>query len=279
MSRFGASFAAVICVVVILAGQSTGLHQWRPILYPNFRVNDRIIARRTNNLYYAGKVSSTANGLIRILFDDGNTITHSDTDISAVIADTVPNQVDIGDHVVTTWTGGRQYYFGYVCDKNSNNRWKVTFDDNYEDFYTTSQLRIFPDHFSAHDVGARVFARRTDGLYYRGFVTSASSTTVFINYDDGDTTTLQKKDAAAVILDKLPCYKDVQAGQRVIGFLPGTTRYYPGDVAYKRNVCSSSCYQKAVYRVLFDDHDDDTDQRVQDFHQIRLIPCSSSFQG
>jgi len=279
MSRFGASFAAVICVVVILAGQSTGLHQWRPILYPNFRVNDRIIARWTNNLYYAGKVSSTANGLIRILFDDGNTITHSDTDISAVIADTVPNQVDIGDHVVTTWTGGRQYYFGYVSDKDSNNRWKVTFDDNYEDFYTTSQLRIFPDHFSAHDVGARVFARRTDGLYYRGFVTRASSTTVFINYDDGDTITLQKKDAAAVILDKLPCYRDVQPGQRVIGFLPGKTRYYPGDVVYKRNFCSSSCYQKAVYRVLFDDHDDDTDQRVQDFHQIRLIPCSSSFQG
>ena len=96
-------------------------------------------------------MSSTANGLIRILFDDGNTITHSDTDISAVIADTVSNQVDIGDHVVTTWTGGRQYYIGYVSDKDSNNLWKVTFDNNNEDFYTTSQLRIFPDHFSAHD--------------------------------------------------------------------------------------------------------------------------------
>jgi len=127
--------------------------------------------------------------------------------------------------------------------------------------------------------GARVFARWTNGLYYRGFVTSASSTTVFITYDEGNSITLQKKDTAAVILDKLPCYKDVQAGQRVIGFLPGKNRYYPGDVVYKRNSCSASCYQKAVYRVLFDDHDDDTDQRVQDFHQIRLIPCSSSSLG
>lgn len=123
-------------------------------------------------------------------------------------------------------------------------------------------------------VGARVFARWTNGLYYRGFVTSASSTTVSINYDDGDAITLQKNDAATVILDKLPCYNDVQAGQRVIGFLPGRNGYYPGDVAYKRNSCSSSCYQKTVYRVLFDASDDDTDQRLQDFHQIRLIPCS-----
>ena len=128
-------------------------------------------------------------------------------------------------------------------------------------------------------VGARVFARWTDGLYYRGFVTSAASTSVFINYDNGNSITLQKNDAAAVILDKLPCYSDIKAGQRVIGFLPGKTRYYPGDVIYRRNFCSSSCYQKAAYRVFFDNPDDDTDQRVQDFHQIRLIPCSSGLHG
>ena len=114
-------------------------------------VDDRIIARWTNNLYYAGKVSSIGHGQIHILFDDGDTITHSDTDISAVIADNVPYQVDIGDHVVTTWRGGLKYYIGYVSDKDSNNRLKVTFDNNDEDFYTTSQLRIFPDHYSAHD--------------------------------------------------------------------------------------------------------------------------------
>lgn len=277
MSRLGTFFTAIICLVVFLTRQSTGLHQWRPIWYHTiFQVNDRIIARWTDNLYYAGKVSSTGIGLIHILFDNGGRITHRDTDTSAVIADNVPYQVNIGDHVVTTWRGGHKYYIGYVSDKDSNNRLKVTFDNNDEDFYTTSQLRIFPDHSSAHDVGARVFARRTNGLYYRGFVTSASSTTVFMNYDDGDTITLQKNDAAAVILDKLPCYRDFQAGQRVIGFLPGKTRYYPGDVIYKRNFCTSSCYQKAAYRVLFDNPDDDTDQRVQDFHQIRLIPCSST---
>lgn len=96
-------------------------------------------------------MSSTGIGLIHILFDNGDRITHKDTDISAVIANNVPYQVNIGDHVVTTWKGGPKYYIGYVSDKDSNNRFKVIFDDNNEEFYTTSQLRIFPDHSYAHD--------------------------------------------------------------------------------------------------------------------------------
>ena len=71
-----------------------------------------------------------------------------------------------------------------------------------------------------------MFARWTNGLYYRGFVTSVSSTTVHVNYDDGDTITLPKTDLQAVILDTLVCYSDVRPGQRVIGFgqgEPGTT--------------------------------------------------------
>ena len=119
-------------------------------------------------------------------------------------------------------------------------------------------------------MGARVFGRASDGRYRRGFVTSANSTAVFIKYDDGDTISLNKNDEEAVILDKLPCYGDVQAGERVIGFWPGRTAYYSGDVAYKRNLCSTSCYRKAAYQMMFDDGE----ARIQDFHQIRLIPCT-----
>ena len=114
-------------------------------------VGDRILARRTDNLYYAGQVSSTGYGLIHILFNDGHRITHSDSDFAAVITDNAPYQVDIGNHVVTTWKGGHKYYIGYVSDKDSINRFKVTLDNNDEDFYTTSQLRLLPDHSSAHD--------------------------------------------------------------------------------------------------------------------------------
>ena len=98
---------------------------------------------------------------------------------------------------------------------------------------------------------------------------SANSRKVRIRYDDGDRINLHKVDRTAVILDKLVCYSDVKPGQRIIGFWPRRKRYYPGVVTYKRNTGRGNCYQRAVYRVRFDDGD----RRLQDFHQIRLIPC------
>lgn len=88
---------------------------------------------------------------MNVLFDDNDTIIHSVSDISAVIPDKVPRDVDIGHHVVATWKGGNTYFIGYVSDKDSANRFKVTFDDNDEDYYAISQLRIFPDHWTAHE--------------------------------------------------------------------------------------------------------------------------------
>ena len=136
------------------------------------------------------------------------------------------------------------------------------------------QNQLISYFFFSFLVGARVFARWTNGLYYRGFVTNATSTTVFISYDDGDTITLHKIDPTAVILDHPACYSEVHAGQRVIGFWPGRTRYYPGVVTHKRISDSDNCHQKAVYHVLFDDGD----KRLQDSLQIRLIPCFASQQ-
>ena len=94
---------------------------------------------------------SVGNGLVNILFDDNDTIIHRVSDISAVISDKVPHDVGIGHHVVATWKGGHTYFIGYVSDKDSGNRFKVTFDDNDEDYYAVSQLRVFPDHWSAHE--------------------------------------------------------------------------------------------------------------------------------
>ena len=115
-------------------------------------VNDRIIARWTNNLYYPGKVSATGNGLIHVLFDDGDRITHTVRDISAVIPDQQPSQVKLGQHVVATWKGGHKYYIGYVSQIVFGFwRFKVTFDDNDEDYYQAHQLRKFPDPRTAHE--------------------------------------------------------------------------------------------------------------------------------
>ena len=113
-----------------------------------------------------------------------------------------------------------------------------------------------------------MFARYTNGKYYRGFVESVTSNTVHIKYDDGSSINLEKNDPSAVILDKLPCYTDVKPGQRVIAYWPGQTRYYPAKVKSKISRGSNACYQEEVYDVVFDDGD----QRRENFNEIRLIP-------
>ena len=113
-----------------------------------------------------------------------------------------------------------------------------------------------------------MFARYTDGKYYRGFVQHITSSTVIIRYDDGSSIESKISDPAAVILDKLPCYTDVHSIQRVIAYWPGKSRYYPAQVKDKMSTGSNACYQKGVYDVMFDDGD----RRTEDFNQIRLIP-------
>ena len=117
-------------------------------------------------------------------------------------------------------------------------------------------------------MGARVFARYTNGKYYRGFVESVTSSTVHVEYDDGSTIELKMSDPAAVILDELPCYTDVLPGQRVIAYWPGQSRYYSATVKSKMSRGSNACYQKDAYNVVFDDGD----EIREDFNQIRLIP-------
>lgn len=234
----------------------------------SLKVGERVLARWSNNLYYTGKVTSIEGGNIHVLFDDGDKITHKVQDVSAVVKNKRITHVHIGQHVLANWNRGVKYYIGYVTAKAPNDQYTVTFDDNDEASYHPAQLTEFPEHRSAHNEGARVFARWTNSLYYRGFVTSVSSTTVHVNYDDGDTITLPKTDLEAVILDTLVCYTDVYPGQRIIGFWPGRTRYYPGVVQSTVVTGSLQCYQKQVYNVAFDDGD----ERTEDFNQIRLVP-------
>lgn len=112
-------------------------------------ISGSLLVGRTT--FITQEVSSTENDLVNILFDDNDTITHSISDISAVIPDSTPHDIETGHHVLATWKGGQKYYIGYVSDKYSGNRFKVTFDDNDEDYYVISQLRTFPDHWSAHE--------------------------------------------------------------------------------------------------------------------------------
>ena len=109
-------------------------------------------------------------------------------------------------------------------------------------------------------VGARVFARWTNGLYYRGFVSNANRSTISINYDDGDKITLPKNDKTAVVLDKIPFDGEIAIEQRVIGYWPNHTKFYPGFI-------SKYCDNGKKYYFKFDNGD----ERCQEIFEIRTF--------
>ena len=109
-------------------------------------------------------------------------------------------------------------------------------------------------------VGARVFARWTNGFYYRGFVSDVTDLGVSINFDDGDKITLSKIDKTAVVLDKIPLDGALTRGQRVIGYWPKYVEYFPGHIF---RLCDNG--QK--YCLLFDH----SGGRDQDMFEIRAF--------
>ena len=116
-------------------------------------------------------------------------------------------------------------------------------------------------------VGARVFARWTNGLYYKGFVSKSDLWSVSINYDDGDKITLSKNDKAAVILDKIPEEDQVEIDEKVIGYWPGRVRYYPGHISHL-------CNDGNKYFLKFDDGD----ERCEEIYEIRSVSEDIQFK-
>ena len=116
-------------------------------------------------------------------------------------------------------------------------------------------------------VGARVFARRKDNLYYRGFVKKqihyGEKLYIDVELDHLGPISHQDSDERAIILDIIPSYSHVHATQRVIGHFPGYASYIPG-VVVRRN---EDCWQGA-YHVKFDTGE----ERQLDFNEIRILP-------
>ncbi|XP_078361400.1 uncharacterized protein LOC144645723 [Oculina patagonica] len=230
-----------------------------PSIVLAFDLGDDVIARWTNNKYYRGMVAySPSPSEIKIMFDDGDQIIHSIHDVSAVIYDRAPTNVYVGQHVMATWKGSAKFFIGFVTEKRADGKFKVVFDDNDEDYFYGGDLREFADYESPQEVGARVFARWTNGLYYRAFVDSATASSLFILFDDGGTITHQKSDSTAVILDVLPSKTDLKSKPRVIAFWPGEVRYYPGVIKYEIH---------HLFHVKFDDGD----ERDEELYQIRIL--------
>ena len=116
-------------------------------------VEDRIIARWTNNKYYAGKIESVSeeNKTIGILFDDGDRITHPLDELTAVFLDKKPELVKYKDHVIAPWQGSYRQYIGYVIDVRMFGEVKIRFDNNNEAWYKKDEVRILPEASSPHE--------------------------------------------------------------------------------------------------------------------------------
>jgi hypothetical protein len=112
-------------------------------------------------------------------------------------------------------------------------------------------------HFA---VGARVFARWTNGSYYRGFVSQSNSSTVSIVFDNTDRITFSKNDKSAVILDKIP--NNVKIGLNVIGYPGNNVKFFnPGRIL-------KSCQYGYEMIVTFADGNERCSLR----NEIRIIP-------
>lgn len=240
-----------------------------------FEVGDRVLARWTDNWYSKGEVSSIGKGDIHIAFDDGDDILHNLEDLSAVIPDKPlsVDQIDFGQHVLVPFKKGvfqtwHYWKIGYIYEFTPD-REKVTVsvdDDGHDDFNVEDTIYLLTELDSPHTVGARVFGRWENGDYYHGFVLSATSSTVFVRYDDGDEDTLRKDNPEAVVLDKLSCQSDISTGQRVIGFYSKSDRFYPGRVTEIEKI-GQTCFE-ASYHVKFDDGD----ERLENALEIRIFP-------
>jgi len=250
------SFGVLLALLTITAAKEEGAYRQLKGKVEDFTKNVKaldedeangpaVIARWTNNKYYSGNILYKSNHQTNVILTDGDKRTYSNGDVSAVFPDKAPNDVKLAQHVVAKWKWSKKYHIGFVTAETSDG-YVVTFDDGDTSTYFSSQLRILPNQDSPHKEGARVFARYTNGKYYRGFVESVTSSTVYIRYDDGSSITLPIRDPSAVILDELPCYTDVHPGQRVIAYWPGRTRYYPAKVKSIISRGSNACYQKDV---------------------------------
>ena len=108
-----------------------------------------VIARWTNNKYYSANILYKSNHQTTVIFTDGDKLTYSNGDVSAVFPDKAPNDVQVAYHVVAKWNWSKKYHIGFVTAKSSNG-YVVTFDDGDKNTFFSSQLRILPNQDSPH---------------------------------------------------------------------------------------------------------------------------------
>ncbi|XP_078366632.1 uncharacterized protein LOC144650757 [Oculina patagonica] len=154
---------------------------WRTFVFPgelelpcaSYKVNDHVIARYHDNFYYMGTVTAVGDGQVQVLFVDASTITHSTSNISAVIRNQVPDPTTLkkNSHVIVSCEG-YEFHIGYLDSITDDGNAVVACDSCIDECSLVpvdTNLRLFPEHIIPHALGARVFAQRSNGFYYQWF--------------------------------------------------------------------------------------------------------------
>lgn len=105
-----------------------------------------------DSTYSPGTVSSDNKTTFLVTLDSGDQIEYSYEDITAVVSDTTPAWLSLGDHVIALSpmaNASEQYHIGFVsrdyCEGGVNELYEVTLDKGHKvGNYTLDKLRKLP---------------------------------------------------------------------------------------------------------------------------------------
>ena len=111
-------------------------------------VGARVFAHWTDRLYYRGFVNNSTNSTVSINYDNGDKITLSKKDKTAVVLDKIPSdgKVTIGQRVIGYWPNRARFYPGYIskmCD--CGKKYYLMFDDGDERCQEIFEIRTYEE--------------------------------------------------------------------------------------------------------------------------------------
>ena len=116
----------------------------------NSSVRDRVLARAQNSVYLPGEVTEEEGSFFLVTLYNGQQMKHSYEDITAVVEDTLPAWVTLGDHVIASrplTNGSGEYLIGFVtrdlCE-GDDELYEITFHNNQRRNCSLKEIRKLP---------------------------------------------------------------------------------------------------------------------------------------
>lgn len=119
-------------------------------------VGKRLLARTSDSSYCYGEVMEEKEKSFLVKLETGDEIEYSYEDKTAVVCDSAPTWVSLGDHVIAMSplvNASQHYVIGFVSQdlcKGENEVYEITFDNSQRGNCTLGELRKLPFFSSTH---------------------------------------------------------------------------------------------------------------------------------